>query len=136
VDGFDSKTKPLCHVTSDETGRFLFPALSPAEYSLVPYYAGSRTKFDVRPSELQFTVSQDSLILPQEFKVTGFTISGKVMASIKPLIPLPGAKVYLSKKQIAVTDNNGAYKTDNVKAKQYMLHAEASKKLFKYVNKI
>ncbi|XP_011500341.1 PREDICTED: nodal modulator 3 [Ceratosolen solmsi marchali] len=126
VEGFDSKKKPLCHVTSDETGRFLFPALSPGDYILIPYYAGSRTKFDVKPSELPFTVNQDSLILSQEFKVTGFTISGKVMASINPLIPLAGAKVYLSNKQIAITDNNGAYKTDNVKAKQYMLHAEAN----------
>lgn len=114
-------------MTSDETGRFLFPTLSPGEYSIVPYYAGSKTKFDVKPSELPFTVIHDSLVLPQEFKVTGFTISGKVMASIEPPIPLVGAKVFLSKKQIAITDNSGAYKTDNVKAKQYVLYAEASK---------
>ncbi|OXU24420.1 hypothetical protein TSAR_002763 [Trichomalopsis sarcophagae] len=126
VEGFDSKQKPLCHVTSDETGRFLFPALSAGQYTIIPYYAGSKTKFDVQPSEFIFAVNHDSLILPQEFKVTGFTISGKVMASVNPPIPLVGAKVFLSKKQVAVTDKNGAYKTDNMKAKQYMLHAEAN----------
>lgn len=126
MEGFDSKQKPLCHVTSDETGRFLFPALSAGQYTIIPYYAGSKTKFDVQPSEFIFTVNHDSLILPQEFRVTGFTISGKVMASVDPPIPLVGAKVFLAKKQIAVTDKNGAYKTDNVKAKQYMLYAEAS----------
>lgn len=112
---------------SDETGRFLFPALSPGVYSIIPYYAGSKTKFDVKPSELPFTVVQDSLILPQEFKVTGFTVSGKVMASTDPPIPVVGAKVYLSKKQIGVTDNKGSYKIDSIKAKQYTLYAEASK---------
>ncbi|KAL7295888.1 hypothetical protein TKK_0010932 [Trichogramma kaykai] len=130
VEGFDSKKKPLCHILSDENGRFSFPALSPGEYTLIPHYAGSKTKFDVKPSELPFSVVQDSLILSQEFKVTGFTISGKVMASIKPAIPLAGAKVFLSKKQIAVTDKNGAYKTDNIKAKQYILYAEANDMLF------
>lgn len=122
----------MCHVTSDETGRFLFPALSPGEYSIIPYYAGSKTKFDVKPSELPFTVLQDSLILSQEFKVTGFTVSGKVMASVNPPIPLVGAKVFLSKKQIGVTDNNGAYKIDNIKSKQYTLFAEASEESFKF----
>lgn len=47
------------------------------------------------------------------------------MASVDPPIPLIGAKVFLSKKQIGVTDNSGAYKTDNIKAKNYMLYAEA-----------
>lgn len=54
------------------------------------------------------------------------------MASLQPLIPLPGVKVFLSKKQIALTDQNGAYKTDNVKAKQYTLHADAGE-LYKFL---
>lgn len=96
--------------------------MSPGDYTLVPYYTGSKTKFDVKPAEYQFTVNDDSLILPVEFKVTGFTITGKVLAQ---QIPVVGAKVYLSKKLIGTTDKNGVYKVDNVKAKQYTLYAEA-----------
>ncbi|KAJ8672759.1 hypothetical protein QAD02_004019 [Eretmocerus hayati] len=130
VEGSDPKKKPLCHTTSDETGRFLFPAISPGTYTLVPHYTGSKTKFDVKPSEVSFTMAHDSLILPQEFKVTGFTVSGRVLASIEKLTPIPGAKVFLSDKVIAVTDSQGNYKTDNVKAKQYTLHAEADDVIF------
>ena len=123
----DMKTKSLCVVTSDDNGRFVYPAVSPGKYKIMPYYVDSKTAFDVEPNHLSISVTYDSLILPEEFKVNGFTVSGKVMASIQPPIPLPGAKVFLSKKQIAVTNKDGAYKTDKVKGKQYMLHAEASK---------
>lgn len=121
---FDHIAKPLCFVISDGTGRFYFPALSPDEYIVYPFYAGLKTTFEVSPSELKFTIGHNSLIL-QEFKVTGFTISGKVMASVDPPVPLVGAKVFLSKNQIGVTDDKGSFKT-NVETKQYILYAEAS----------
>ncbi|XP_033218946.1 nodal modulator 2 isoform X2 [Belonocnema kinseyi] len=115
---------PLCHIKSDKKGRFRFPAISYGEYKIMPYYAGTRTKFDVQPSELRFKVSHDSLILPQDFKVTGFTVSGIVRESIdgKPLV---GAKVFLSGKEVGFTDQNGRYKIDNIKSGQYILTAEA-----------
>lgn len=102
----------------------MFPSLSPGEYKLVPYYAGAQTKFDVQPPELSFKVSHNSLVLRQGFKVTGFTVNGIVLTANNGN-PLPGAKVLLSQKQVAITDENGKYVFDNMKAGQYTLKAES-----------
>lgn len=124
--------KPLCHMKSDENGKFTFPAVSHGEYKIVPHYAGARTKFDVQPSELRFNVRHDSLILPQNFKVTGFTVSGIVLESVQGK-PLVGAKVFLSGKEVAVTDKKGRYKIDNIKSGQYLLKAEAPNMQFEEI---
>lgn len=111
-------------MTSDNTGRFTFPSLSPGDYKLVPHYAGAQTKFDVQPSELSFKVSHNSVVLAQDFKVTGFTVGGLVHSSTNGN-PLPGAKIFLSQKEVAVTDKDGKYVLDNMKAGQYTLRAES-----------
>ncbi|XP_076659789.1 uncharacterized protein LOC143363051 [Halictus rubicundus] len=121
--------KPICHVVSDKTGKFLFPSVSPGEYKLVPYYAGGQTKFDVQPAELSFKVNHNSVVLRPGFKVTGFTVSGSVRIATDG-DPLPGAKIFLSQKEVAVTDATGKYVLDNMKAGQYSLKAEADNVLF------
>ncbi|XP_017891823.1 nodal modulator 3 [Ceratina calcarata] len=121
--------KPLCHVASDKSGKFVFPSLTPGKYKIVPYYTGAQTKFDVQPTELSFEVTHDSVVLRQGFKVTGFTVNGIVRTAVNG-DPLPGAKVLLSQKQVAVTDKNGKYVLDNMKAGQYTLKAESEDLLF------
>lgn len=130
---FESE-KPLCHVTSDQTGRFVFPSLSPGDYKLVPYYAGAQTKFDVQPSELSFQVSHGSVVLAQDFKVTGFTVSGLVRGSTNGS-PLPRAKIFLSQKEVAITDKDGKYMLEKMKAGQYTLRAEfGTRTLIKFLS--
>lgn len=109
---------------SDKSGKFVFPSLSPGEYKLVPYYAGAQTKFDVQPPELSFKVNHSSIVLRQGFKVTGFTVNGIVRVA-NDGDPLPGAKILLSQKQVAITDEHGKYVLDNMKAGQYTLKAES-----------
>ncbi|XP_076380819.1 uncharacterized protein LOC117223312 [Megalopta genalis] len=121
--------KPICHVVSDKTGKFVFPSVSPGDYKLVPYYAGGQTKFDVQPAELSFKVNHNSVALRPGFKVTGFTVSGFVRIAIDG-DPLPGTKIFLSQKEVAVTDAAGKYVLDNMKAGQYSLKAEADNVLF------
>ncbi|KAK1126581.1 hypothetical protein K0M31_004211 [Melipona bicolor] len=121
--------KPLCHVVSDKSGKFVFPSLSPGEYKLVPYYAGAQTKFDVQPPELSFKVNHSSIVLRQGFKVTGFTVNGIVRVA-NDGDPLPGAKVFLSQKQVAITDEHGKYVLDNMKTGQYTLKAESENLIF------
>ena len=121
--------KPLCHVVSDKTGKFVFPSLSPGEYKLVPYYTGAQTKFDVQPPELSFKVNHNSVVLRQGFRVTGFTVSGVVRTAING-DPLPGARIFLSQKEVAIADANGKYVLDNMKAGQYSVKAESKDVLF------
>ncbi|XP_012258084.2 nodal modulator 3 [Athalia rosae] len=123
IKGFEAK-RPLCHVLSDKNGRFTFPSLSSGEYSIVPHYAGAQTKFDVQPTELAFKVNYESVILSQEFKITGFTISGIVFASTQGG-GLSGAKIYLNKKHVATANKEGYYRVDNMKAGQYVFEVEA-----------
>lgn len=124
IKDFDKKSA-LCHVTTKADGTFRFPAVSPgSDYKIIPYYSGSQTKFKVKPNELPLTVKHDSVILPQEFEVTGFTISGLVRVMENGL-PLASAKVILSGKEIAVTDKNGRYSVDNAQADKYTLTAIA-----------
>lgn len=117
----------MCHVLSEKNGRFTFPSVSPGDYKIVPHYAGAQTKFDVQPTELNFKVNHESVVLHQEFKITGFTISGTVYAS-KQGGGLRGAKIYLNKRLVAITNNEGSYRIDNIKAGQYNFKIEAGKK--------
>lgn len=98
--------------------------MSPGEYKLIPYYAGVQTKFDVQPPELSFKVTHSSATVGQDFKVTGFTVTGFVRNSINGN-PLSGAKIFLSQKEVAVTDKSGRYILDNMKTGQYSLKAES-----------
>ncbi|XP_066603277.1 BOS complex subunit NOMO3 isoform X2 [Prorops nasuta] len=119
IPGYESQ-KPLCHVVSDQNGRFTFPVVSPGSYKIVPHYAGTQTKFDVQPPTLSFKVEHSSVSLPQEFKVTGFTVSGVVLNSVNGA-PLADAKIFLSGREVATTNKNGKYLIDNMKAGQYTL---------------
>lgn len=98
--------------------------MSTGDYKLVPHYPSAHTKFDVQPPELSFEVSHNSLTLSQDFKVTGFTVTGVVRMSVDGK-PLAGAKIIFAGKEVAVTNENGKYTIDNVKAGQYTLKAEA-----------
>ena len=52
----------LCRAESGADGRFLFSALAPGQYQIVPHYAAGKegSAFDVRPREMRFTVEHDS----------------------------------------------------------------------------
>ncbi|XP_043284324.1 nodal modulator 3 isoform X2 [Venturia canescens] len=123
IEGFE-KEKPLCHVTSRGNGRFVFPALTNGDYRIIPYYASARTKFDIQPTELTFKINHNSLKLSQEFEVTGFTVSGSVLTSPGGS-PLEGAKVFISGRQVAVTDQNGIYTLEKMTSGQYTIKIEA-----------
>jgi hypothetical protein len=66
-----SGSSPLCHVISNEKGKFTFPSIPPGSYKVVPHYEGPHSiKFDVRPVEIDFTVEHESLKIDTEFKVS------------------------------------------------------------------
>ncbi|XP_014293397.1 BOS complex subunit NOMO3 isoform X1 [Halyomorpha halys] len=121
-DGLDLKDlSPVCHVSSNMKGGFIFPVLPPGDYVLVPYYKGSKsTKFDVHPKKLPFTVSHGSLTLPSSFQVKGFTVSGRVLWSPTGL-PMSDAKVILNGKEVATTSEDGTYNLENMRAGNYKI---------------
>lgn len=59
----------LCHVTSAQDGKFVFPSLPPGGYKLVPFYKGEHIEFDVSPPKLEFVVGQGSVRIANNFQV-------------------------------------------------------------------
>ncbi|KAL0132278.1 hypothetical protein PUN28_000219 [Cardiocondyla obscurior] len=120
------ETAPLCVVTSDNTGRFIFSSLSSGDYKIVPWYS-RKTIYSILPQVLSFKVTHTSVVLTEDFEVIGFTVSGLVRSSANGH-PLQGAKIFLSQKEVAkkaITDKDGKYVLENMKAGQYILKAES-----------
>jgi hypothetical protein len=62
--------KPVCYVKSNKDGQFVFPSLSPGQYTLVPFYQhDSSVKIDIQPATLSFNVAHDSVTLDTTFQV-------------------------------------------------------------------
>ncbi|KAH0554100.1 nodal modulator 3 [Cotesia glomerata] len=116
--------KALCQVKSDKNGKFKFSSVSNGDYTFVPYFANFATKFDVEPAKVPFKVHHNDLIVSETFKVTGFTVAGRVMMDKNT--PLANARVFLSGKEVVKTNSNGAYTIDKMKAGQYSLKVEAN----------
>ncbi|KAL1122190.1 hypothetical protein AAG570_003595, partial [Ranatra chinensis] len=118
---------PLCHVTSDLLGKFVFPQVPPGDYILVPYYTtgtGRSTKFDVHPRVLHFSVGHGSLKLSTPFQVKGFTVSGKVLWSTGGK-PIADASVLIDGRIVAKTGPDGVYHLESMRAGNYKLKIEA-----------
>ncbi|XP_043236772.1 nodal modulator 1-like [Amphibalanus amphitrite] len=116
----------LCRVVSDAQGRFVFPVVPSGEYVVVPFYAGARTRFDVRPTEVEVRVAQDSAAIGEPFQVAGYTISGRVLTSVAggKKVGLGGATVRLDARSV-VTEKDGSYTIEGANSGQFRLSAEA-----------
>ncbi|XP_049779932.1 nodal modulator 3 [Schistocerca cancellata] len=124
--GFRSSSTPLCHVTSDDHGTFLFPSIPPGKYRVVPHYEGPHSiKFDVRPIHVDFTVSHDSLKIKKPFQVKGFSVSGKLLLGPDGK-GIEGATILLDGSIRSVTKSDGSYHLENMQAGTYKLQVVAS----------
>ncbi|RZF33121.1 hypothetical protein LSTR_LSTR016867 [Laodelphax striatellus] len=137
VSGF-STTSPelknkviICHVVSDTSGRFSFPCLPSGKYVVIPHYKGAQNiKFDVQPPLLEFAVEHDSVALPTPFQVKGFSVSGRVLWS-KDGKPMAKATILMKNKVVAVTQTDGTFHLDSMRAGTYLLSVKADDVLFK-----
>lgn len=114
----------LCQVTSGEDGQFVFPAVPPGSYRLLPFYKAQRIEFDIAPRHASFALSHAGHRFPKRFQVQGFSVSGKVRVSEGG----PGvaqAEVFLGSSRVATTDTTGTFHLENMKAGQYVLHIKA-----------
>ncbi|XP_069686991.1 BOS complex subunit NOMO1 [Periplaneta americana] len=129
-----SGVSPLCHVNSDERGQFVFPSLPPNTYKVVPHYEGPHSiKFDVRPVEVVFTVGHESLKIDTEFKVKGFSVSGRVLLRSGGK-GIEGALVLLDGKVSSTTKADGSYHLENMQAGSYLLQVQARDMKFPEMN--
>ncbi|GFT64984.1 nodal modulator 2 [Nephila pilipes] len=117
----------LCHVTSAKDGKFIFPSLPSGDYKLVPFYKGEHIEFDVFPSKLDFTVSEGSVHISENFQVQGFSVSGWIGTGPKGK-SLSDVSVYINSEIHGTTDANGIYHLENMRAGTY--HLDIKKPLY------
>lgn len=116
----------VCHVLSNNAGVFSFGNVSPGTYVLTPYFHSPTTKYEVSPSQLEFAVGHNDLILQQPFKVEGFSVSGRVTKSVGGEA-VGGAKVVLDKALSATTDDDGIYSFDSIQSGKHKIKVTADK---------
>lgn len=114
----------LCTVTSGADGQFVFPAVPPGSYKLLPFYKAERIEFDIAPRQVVFSVKHGSHRFPNKFQVQGFSVSGKVQVS-EGGPGVPQAEVFLGGSRAATTDASGTFHLENMKAGQYVIHVKA-----------
>ncbi|KAH7444467.1 hypothetical protein KP509_02G079100 [Ceratopteris richardii] len=114
--------KALCHVVSDANGKFLFSTVPCGNYKLVPFYRGENTVFDVSPSSIDVHVAHANTFLTEPFKITGFSVGGRVVDSQGEGIE--GVEILVNDHVKAITDINGFYKLDQVTSSRYTVKAQ------------
>ena len=118
----------LCSIQTDNKGRFVFPVVRPGTYTLLPFYQTAATKFEVSPGWMEVEVAGGSLLLAAPFTVSGFSVSGTVLASAGGK-PVAGAEVTLrqeageGKVVTVTTDARGGYTVESVVSGSYSLAA-------------
>ncbi|KAI5748699.1 hypothetical protein M8J76_001268 [Diaphorina citri] len=104
--------KPVCYVKSNKDGQFVFPSLSPGQYTLVPFYQhDSSVKIDIQPATLSFNVAHDSVTLDTTFQIMGFSVQGRILSS-KGGSPVANAVVYIDDREITRSGRDGHFTLD------------------------
>nr|KAG5688657.1 hypothetical protein BaRGS_017511 [Batillaria attramentaria] len=128
--GFPSQSQqPLCYVTSQADGSFVFATVPTGQYYLVPFYKGDHITFDVEPEKLEFEVHHDSVVFEKNFEVAGFSVSGRVLESEKGM-GIAKATVQINGQAQTTTDATGTYHLENMKTGSYVLSVTADNIFF------
>jgi hypothetical protein len=96
--------------------------LHAGKYTLVPYYQGENTLFDVSPASVEIAVGHDFFKIPKPFEVTGFSVGGHVVDSVGNGIE--GVKIEIDDMERATTDSQGYYKLIKVTSRPYTIQAK------------
>ncbi|XP_058066373.1 BOS complex subunit NOMO1 [Anopheles bellator] len=125
------ESNPLCYTTPNkDTGSYVFAGVSRGKYLIRPHFSDSKIKFHIRPEALQVEVSQDEVRLRENFEVTGFSVSGRVLRSPNGA-SVANARVKLNGREIAVTGKDGSYTLDNIQTGTYTIQVVADDLQFK-----
>uniref|UniRef100_A0A182MWU7 SD-repeat containing protein B domain-containing protein n=1 Tax=Anopheles culicifacies TaxID=139723 RepID=A0A182MWU7_9DIPT len=122
---------PLCFTTPNKnTGNYLFAGVSRGKYLIRPHFSDSKIKFHIRPEAVEIVVGNDGLRVKENFEVTGFSVSGRVLRS--PNGPsVANARVKLNGREIAITGKDGSYTLENIQPATYTIQVQADDLQFK-----
>ncbi|EDW47202.1 nodal modulator 3 [Drosophila sechellia] len=118
-----------CFSQLDKSGEYIFKNVPSGKYLLQAINLDSKLKLHLSPELLELEVGKDTLQVKDEFKITGFTVSGRVLTSDGGE-PLKSAVVKVNGKKVAETDAQGSYTLENLKAGTVNIEVESSQLQF------
>lgn len=120
----DYDSKPICFSETNQNGDYLFNGVSSGQYLLKPWVLNKKVLLHIQPESLEFSVQKDSFTIPNNFIVTGFSVSGRVLAVTNGW-GIGNAKIKLNGKDITMTHTDGSYTLRNIKAGTYTIQTVA-----------
>ncbi|XP_035910443.1 nodal modulator 1 [Anopheles stephensi] len=125
------ESNPACYTTPNKnTGSYLFPGVSRGKYLIRPHFSDSKIKFHIRPEAVELVVGSDGVRVKENFEVTGFSVSGRVLRSPNGA-SVANARVKLNGREIAVTGADGTYTLENIQPGTYTIQVQADDLQFK-----
>ncbi|XP_059614137.1 BOS complex subunit NOMO1 [Phlebotomus argentipes] len=116
---------PLCVSSSDsKTGTFTFNGVNPGKYLIKPFFPQSDIKYNIEPEFLEVIVEKDTVKLAQHFEVKGFSVAGRILTS-KNGKGVKNAVVKLDGIEVAITEEDGQYKFENIKSGTHTIQVTA-----------
>lgn len=115
--------KPVC-VASVVNGAYSFSGLGSGQYLVRPYFQRNKVDLFIKPDAIEIDVVKDSVVISESFEITGFSASGRVLASANSF-GVGNAKIKMNGKDVATTHSDGTYVITNIKAGTYTIQVEA-----------
>uniref|UniRef100_A0A1L8DPQ2 Putative metalloproteinase-related collagenase pm5 n=2 Tax=Nyssomyia neivai TaxID=330878 RepID=A0A1L8DPQ2_9DIPT len=116
---------PLCVSMSDnEAGDFTFSGVNPGKYLIKPFFPQADVKYNIEPEFIEVLVEKDTVSLQQHFEVKGFSVTGRILTSTNGK-GIKNAIVKLNGIEVAVTQDDGTYKFENIKSGMYVIQVTA-----------
>lgn len=98
--------------------------MSPGFYLIRPFFKDQNTKYHVSPEFIEIQVTNDGLTVKENFEVTGFDVSGRVLTGLNGK-SIPNAQIKLNGEPVAITNSDGSYKLQNIKPGTYTIQTAA-----------
>jgi hypothetical protein len=116
--------RQLCSTESVSSGKFHFPSVAVGEYILRAQFTKGELKFELKPSELEMSVTQGSVLIKEPFQLEGFEVKGTVRSSQKGG-GVGKAQVFVNGDLRAQSDDRGQYTLSNMSAGKCTIKIEA-----------
>ncbi|XP_055686792.1 BOS complex subunit NOMO1 [Lutzomyia longipalpis] len=117
---------PLCVSMSDnETGSFTFSGVNPGKYLVKPFFPQSDVIYNIEPDAIEVTVEKDTVELRRHFEVKGFSVTGRILTNAINGKGVKNAMVKLNGLDVALTQDDGSYKFENIKSGTFTIQVTA-----------
>lgn len=117
------ESEPICSTKVKTNGEYFF-TLSPGKFLITPNLQNKEINYHIEPKTIEIEVGTNSLVIPNNFEITGFSVSGKVLLTPNGR-PVSNAIVKLNGNEISRTDAQGGYTLKNIKSGTYVIQVIA-----------